>query len=168
MTITSIIAFGFFGSLFQGKSVHFEVNGVPTVASPDNLQPIIMPAMIIGLFALIGLGMLSWSVYSIFGKGGFFVGTPTRLIHYKKGTIRSLDWEQFSGDIQVGGNAQKGDISLRLRTGRIVSQKNGPDRYVPDVIHISGIPNVFEIEQLCRKRVKENDPTPPTSERNTT
>ena len=38
--------------------------------------------------------------------------------------------------------------------------KNGPDRYVPDTLYITGIPHVFEIEQVCRKRIKENDPTP--------
>ena len=86
-----------------------------------------------------------------------------RLIHYHKGNIRSIDWEQFSGDIELSGNNQKGNISLQMRTGRMVSRKNGPDRYVPDVIYISKIPNVFEIEKICRKRIKENDPTPPTT-----
>ena len=34
--------------------------------------------------------------------------------------------------------------------------------YVPDIIFISGIPGVYDIEQICRKRIKENDPTPST------
>ena len=157
---TSIFVFAFLGPIFQGKEVHFEANGVPTVAGSDNLGPIIMPAIIIGVFVLIGIGMLSWGIYLIFKKGGYFVGTPTRLIHFQNGNIRSIDWEQFSGDIEVSGNAQKGNISLQMRTGRMVSKKNGSDRYVPDVIYISEIPNVFEIEQICRKRIKENDPTP--------
>jgi hypothetical protein len=42
----------------------------------------------------------------------------------------------------------------------MVSSKNGPDRYVPDTFYISGIADTFEIEKLCRKRIKENDPTP--------
>ncbi len=157
---TSIFVFAFLGPLFLGKEVHFESNGVPTVASPDNLGPIVMPAIIIGVFVLVGIGMLSWGIYSIFKKGGYFVGTPTRLIHFQSGNIRSIDWEQFSGDIEVSGNAPKGNISLQMRTGKMVSKKNGPDRYVPDVIYISEIPNVFEVEQICRKRIKENDPTP--------
>jgi hypothetical protein len=107
--------------------------------------------------------MLSWGIYSIFKKGGYFVGTPTRLVHFQNGNIRSKDWEQFSGDIEVNGNAKKGNILLQMRTGRMVSRKNGPDRYVPDVIYISEIPNVYEIEQICRKRIKENDPTPTTT-----
>ena len=40
---------------------------------------------------------------------------------------------------------------------------NRSDEYVPDVIYITGIPNVFEIEKICRTRIKENDPTPPES-----
>jgi hypothetical protein len=96
----------------------------------------------------------------LFRKGGYFVGTQTRLISLQKGKYRSVDWEQFSGDIEVTGNDQKGNIKLGLRTGKMVSSKNGPERYVPDELYISGIPNVFEIEQVCRKRIKENDPTP--------
>ena len=75
--------------------------------------------------------------------------------------MRSIDWEQFSGDIEVSGNVNKGNVSLQMRTGKMVSKKNGPDRYVPDVIYMSKIPNAFEIERICRKRIKENDPTPP-------
>jgi len=158
---TSIFVIAFLGPLFVGKEVHFESNGVPTVAGPDNLEPILVPALIIGLFVIIGLAMMLGGVYSMFRKGGYFVGTPLRLIHYHKGKMRSIDWEQFSGDIEVNGDINKGSIVLQMRTGRMVSRKNGPDRYVPDTIYMSKIPNAFEIEQICRKRIKENDPTPP-------
>jgi hypothetical protein len=160
---TSIFVVAFLGPLFVGKEVEFESNGVPTVAGPGNLEPILVPALIIGFFMVIGLVMLSVGVYSIFKKGGYFVGTPLRLIHFHKGTIRSIDWEQFSGDIAVKGDIRKGNISLQMRTGRMVSRKNGPDQYVPDVIYLSQIPNAFEIERICRKRIKENDPTPPST-----
>jgi len=158
---TSIFVIAFLGPLFVGKEVHFESNGVPTVAGPDNLEPILVPALIIGLFVIIGLAMMLGGVYSMFRKGGYFVGTPLRLIHYHKGKMRSIDWEQFSGDIEVNGDINKGSIVLQMRTGRMVSKKNGPDRYVPDTIYMSKIPNAFEIERICRKRIKENDPTPP-------
>lgn len=160
---TSIFVIAFLGPLFVGKEVHFESNGVPTVAGPDNLEPILVPALVIGLFVIIGLAMLLGGVYSMFRKGGYFVGTPLRLIHYHKGKMRSIDWEQFSGDIEVKGDINKGSIALQMRTGRMVSKKNGPDRYVPDTIYMSKIPNAFEIERICRKRIKENDPTPPNT-----
>lgn len=150
----------FLGPLFLGKEVHFETNGMPTVASPDNLEPIVLPAIIIGVFLFIGVGMMLRSLFLIFKKGGYFVGTPTRLIYFKNGNIRSIDWEQFSGDIEVNGNSQKGDILLGLRTGNMVSTKNGASRFVPESIDIAGVSNAFEIEQICRKRIKENDPTP--------
>lgn len=163
---TSIFVIAFLGPLFLGKEVHFESNGVPTVASPDNLSPILVPALIIGLFVLVGIGMLLWGIYSMYKKGGYFVGTPMRLVQYQNGNMRSIDWEQFSGDIELSGNNQKGNISLQMRTGRMVSRKNGPDRYVPDVIYIAEIPYVFEIEKMCRRRIKENDPTPPITGHN--
>jgi hypothetical protein len=160
---TGIFVVAFLGPLFLGKEVHFEANGVPTVAGPGNLEPILVPALIIGFFVLIGIVMLLGGFYSMFKKGGYFVGTPMRLVHYYKGKMRSIDWEQFSGDIEVNGNIQKGNISLQMRTGKMVSRKNGPDRYVPDVIYMSKIPEAFEIERICRKRIKENDPTPPNT-----
>ena len=161
-SFTSIFVFNFLDPLLHGEEVHFELNGVPTVASVDDLDSILMPAIIIGVFVLIGISVLSWGIYSLFKKGGYFVGTPIRFIHYQNGNIRSIDWEQFSGEIEFNGNAHKGNISLQMRTGRMVSRKNSPDEYVPDVIYISEIANVFEVEQICRKRIKENDPTPPS------
>ena len=44
LAFTSIFVVAFLGPLFFGNEVHFESNGVPTVASPDNLGPIILPA----------------------------------------------------------------------------------------------------------------------------
>lgn len=158
---TSIFVIAMFGPLLKGEEVHFSVNKVPTVASLDNFEPMLVPSLIIGLFVLIGLGMLFYGIFSVFQKGGYFVGTSSRLIQFNKGTVQSIDWEQFSGNIEVKNSNESGNISLQLRTGKMVSTKNGPDRFVPDIIYISGIPNVFEIEGICRKRIKENDPTPP-------
>lgn len=162
-SFTSIFVFGFLGPLFSGKDVHFTMNGKPTVASLDNLTPLIFPAGMIGIFLLVGITFIALGLYSTFRKGGYFVGTETRLVHFRNGTTRSIDWEQFSGDIAVKGNEQKGNISLKMRSGKMVNQKNGPNRYVPEVIYISTIPNVYEIERICRKRIKENDPTPVTT-----
>jgi len=153
----------FLGPLFQGKEVHFLTNDVPTVAGPGNLKPILFPAAIIGVFVLIGLILVYAGFRMLLRKGGYFVGTPKRLISLERGKFRSIDWEQFSGDIEVAGNEKNGNITLGMRTGRMVSRKNGPDQYVPDNIYIAGIPDVFEIEQLCRRRIKENDPTPPST-----
>jgi hypothetical protein len=160
LAFTSIFVVAFLGPLFMGNEVHFLSDNVPVVASPDNLKPIVVPALVIGVFVMVGLGMLGFGLYAMFKKGGYFVGTPARLVHYHNGKIRSIDWEQFSGDIEVSGNEGKGNITLGLRTGKMVSQKNGPSRYVPDKVYISGIRQAFKIEQLCRQRIKENDPTP--------
>jgi hypothetical protein len=157
---SSIFVFVFLGPLFLGQEVHFEADGVPTTAGPGNLGPIIAPALIISVFVLVGIAMITWGIVLLTKKGGWFVGTPTRLVYYQGGDIRSIDWEQFSGDIEISGNDKKGNLTLQMRSGRMVSQKNGPDRYVPDTIYIAGIPEVFKVEKLCRGRIKENDPTP--------
>ncbi len=160
--LTSVFVIVFLVPVWLGKEVHFEVNGVPTVAGPNNLEPLLWPGIFIGVFVLIGVGMMAWGLGSLLREGGYFVGTPTRLIHYFQGDLRSIDWEQFSGDMAVRGNGRKGTLSLQLRTGRMVSNKRGTERYVPDVIHLVDITQVFEIEAICRSRIKENDPTPAT------
>ena len=163
LAFTSIFVVAFFGPLFSGNEVHFTSNDMPVVAGPNNLKPLILPGLVIGLFVLVGLVMFGFGLYLMQKKGGYYVGTPTRLINYYRGTIRSVDWEQFSGDITVSGTETKGNITLGMRTGKMVSSKNGPERYVPDTLYISGIPDVYEVERICRKRIKENDPTPPVA-----
>jgi hypothetical protein len=154
----SIFVIVFFGPLFKGQETHFEVNGVPTTGSLENFRPMLTPALIIGVFVLIGIGMLTWGIYSLFQRGGYFVCTNNRLISYNKGIVNTYDWEQFTGNLEING--QKGDISLQLRSGKMVQRKNRPDEFVPDVINISGVTDVFEIEKNCRIRIKENDPSP--------
>jgi hypothetical protein len=102
--------------------------------------------------------MLAWGLYSLFQKGGYFVGTNNRLIRYSKGVVNTYDWEQFTGNMEING--VKGDISLQLRSGKMVQRKNKPDEFVPDTVYISGITDVLEIEKNCRTRIKENDPSP--------
>jgi hypothetical protein len=156
----SIFVIVFLGPLFRGEETHFTVNGVPTSASWENFQPMLTPALIISVFVLIGIGMLTWGFYSLFQKGGYFVGTNNRLIRFDKGIVNTYDWEQFTGNMEING--PKGDISLQLRTGKMVQRKNRPDEFVPDIIYISGITDVLKIEKNCRKRIKENDPSPAT------
>lgn len=154
----SIFVVAFLGPLIKGEEVHFEVNDEPTTGSWENFEPLLIPTLFIGLFVIIGIAILFSGFYSFFQKGGNFVGTENRLIHYRKGTIKTYDWEQFSGNMEI--NSRKQDISMELRTGKMVSRKNKSDEYVPDILYISGVPNVLEIEKICRNRIKENDPTP--------
>ncbi|AXT62048.1 hypothetical protein D1816_17350 [Aquimarina sp. AD10] len=156
----SVFVVAFFGPLFKKGEVHFTSNGNPRVASLDNLEDLLFPALLIGLFALVGIAMLIWGISILYQKGGYFVGTESRLIKYRKGTIDIKDWEQFSGNIQIKKNGMSGTIQLELRTGKMQNRKNSSAKFVPDTIFISGINNVFDIEKKCRLRIQENDPTP--------
>ncbi len=162
---TSIFVFVFFGPLLSGKDVNFTVNGTPTTANLSNMGSLTMPGIIIGIFVLIGIFIFIASIRSLFSKGSWFIGTSKRLIVYRKNYTQSIDWEQFSGNIIVSGPSNNNTISLEMRTGHMVSQKNRADRYVPDMIEMIGINNGFEIEPIIRKRIKENDPTPALNEK---
>lgn len=160
LAFVSIFVVAFFGPLFTGNEVNFTSNGTPVTASIDDWGELLFPGLIIGLFAVIGLVMLIWALIMFFQKGAFFVGTETRLIKYRNGKTTSTDWEQFSGNIQMKSKGIKGNLSLELRTGKMQSRKNGPSRFVPDIIHIAEVKDVLSIEKKCRIRIKENDPTP--------
>jgi hypothetical protein len=147
--ITSIFVVAFFGPLFKGEEVEFGLNGEMVTASLDNLEPILVPALIIGVFVLIGIIALLVGIYQFFQTGGYFAATATRLLHYRKGNIATYDWAQFTGNVKM--NAKRGNITLQLRSG--YSTKNGG--FVHNVVFISGADNVLEIEKICRKRIKE-------------
>ncbi|WP_111706880.1 hypothetical protein [Lutibacter citreus] len=160
IAFTSIFVFAFLGPIFKGKEVHFSSNNIAVVASPENLEPLLIPGLVIGLFLIVGIGMLIWAIILFFQDGAYFVGTKTRLIKFRKGNITIKDWEQFTGSINIKSNGNYGDIELELRTGKMKSRKNRSDVFIPDIIYISQIENVFNIEKKCRIRIKENDPTP--------
>jgi hypothetical protein len=154
----SIFLSFFFDSFSQGgiKQIISDINN----ANEGNSQQSgIFVVIFFSVFVLIGLYMLLGGVISMLKRGGYFVGTPTRLVRFNRGKMMSADWEQFNGNIRVQGNNNRGTITLEMRTGHMTSGKGG-SRYVPDFVYISGVPGVYEIEQICRKRIKENDPTP--------
>jgi hypothetical protein len=156
--------FMFFISFFLGPAFTDSlVKVVSSLFNPlpegESVKEEIGLILFFGVFIVIGLGMIANGIYWLLKRGGYFVGTPTRLVWYKKGKLFSYSWEQFTGSIEVYGTNKRGRMTLELRTGRNVSGKGGT-RYIPDVVYIIGVPDIYEIEQLCRKRIKENDPTP--------
>lgn len=154
---SSLFVAVFLGPLYFEGETHFEVNGVPTTASLDNLSPIFVPGLIIGFFLLIGLAMIFFSVVKMREPGGYFVGTPSRLIHYRQGKVEITDWEQFTGNMEVIDKPKGGELIMLLRSGKTTSKGH----YTPDKVQMAGIADVFEVEKHCRLRIKENDPTPP-------
>lgn len=156
----------FIGPNLQGQATTMKINGVEKVVQPGDWGAIAIPGLMMGFFVLVGLIIIVSSIQAMIKEGGFFAGTPTRLVNYQKNNIRSIDWEQFTGDIKVNGKNEEGNIELQMRTGHMTRQKRGPSKFVPDIIEIAEIPNPFEVAELCRKRIKANDPTPPVAENN--
>jgi len=111
---------------------------------------------------LIGLLPSVFAVYSFFFKKvhSYFVATPTRLIYFDKNKIRSIDWEQFTGDIIIGGSEEEADLTLILRTGYKKTDKDDEgtsnEYFVHSRIEISGVAESFLVENVCRTRIIEN------------
>lgn len=159
-SIVSIFVISFIVPILKGEEVHFTANDVPTSGSLENWEPLLLPSLIIGLFMTIGLVIFVISIVYYFQKGAYFVGTPTRFIKFRNGKITVKDWEQFSGNIIVKQKNIVGNLELELRTGKTKSGNNNADKFVPDIMYMVEIDNVFNVEKKCRIRIKENDPTP--------
>lgn len=119
----------------------------------------LLPILFMGFFTLVGILMLVSAIDMLLKKGSLYVGTPKRLVIFRKGNVRSIDWEQFTGDITANANSDGGSILFKLRTGVMQKQEDIPEMFVPEEIYISGINNLSEMERICRERIKENDPT---------
>lgn len=155
-----------FGGLFTTGEVRFEANGVPKVATLDNLSPLIGVGLLTLFFFAIGLFILVAGISMSRKKGGYFIGTANRLISYYNGEFISYDWESFSGDISMKGdtivlNRRGGETKLEHKATGISFTVGDSQEREGQKIYISGIHNVLEIERICRQRIQEHDPTPP-------
>ncbi len=158
--IVSVFWVVMLGPLFSGKEVHFTSNGVSKTASIEDWGDQVAPSLFIALFTIVGISVFIYGIVILVQKGGYFAGTPTRLIQFRNGKTAITDWEQFTGTIKIDSKGTSGNLEFELRTGKMQSRKNSSDQFVPDVIYLVGIENVFEIEKKCTIRIKENDPTP--------
>lgn len=109
--------------------------------------------MVSGIFVLVGIGITIWGVVSFFQNGGHFVGTPTRLIHYKKGTTKIYSWSDFTGNVDM--NSSKRYITFFLHSNRKV-EVEGNMYMICDVINLFSADNILEIERISRQRITEN------------
>jgi hypothetical protein len=153
----SIFVIAMFGPLIKYGEVDFTANDVPTTASWDNLEPLLVPGLVIVFFVLIGLSLLTWGFYKLLAKGGYFVGTPTRFISYRNGKIQVTVWEQFTGNMEIKTGQGSGNITLQMNSGQVHNRKKGGPEFVADNIYIVGISNVLDVEKKCRARIRETE-----------
>ncbi|GIJ96814.1 hypothetical protein CAPN001_13830 [Capnocytophaga stomatis] len=111
-----------------------------------------LPVLVIGsLFSFVGTWVFVSAIFMIFSKGGYFVGTPTRLIHYKKGDVKIYMWELFTNEIKV--DIDKNYIRFTLKIGKY-ERKNKTEVFVPNKIEIIAADNPAKIERVARERIR--------------
>ncbi len=142
--------------IVKGENVYFSNEQGSQVANLTHLTPIIIPAICVGILFFIGVGVFCYGLLIYFQKGGMFIGTPTRLITFRNNTIGITMWENFSGDIEIEGDNQKGNLFLGMRSGLLLRARRGAESYVPNVISMYAISGAFDVMDICNKRIKEN------------
>jgi hypothetical protein len=123
----------------------------------------IVAYLIYALFLVPGIWNLTKTIIPLLKEGGIFVGTPKRLFNYRNGKLIIYEWDQFIQKTSVTGNATKGNLTLTRTTGYQTKRNQaGMSYYRPYIVFISGIPDVFDIEKICKQRIKESDTLFPT------
>lgn len=109
-------------------------------------------------FLIPGIWYLAKTVIPLLKPGGIFVGTPGKLFNYRNGELISYDWDMFTMKTKVQGNSARGNLTL-IRTTGYQTKRNraGNSYYIPYIVYMSGIPDVLEIEKICKQRIKESD-----------
>lgn len=113
--ISGLLWIGFFSLLFFGI-FNLDIKGMLESGAAENqtINPALYFLGFCGIFYLIGLIILVSAIIPVIRRGGYFIGTPARLIHYRNGKLRLIGWDQFTGDMQVRGKEQGGNISLYI------------------------------------------------------
>ncbi|MBK9391216.1 MAG: hypothetical protein IPN68_13855 [Bacteroidetes bacterium] len=114
--------------------------------------------LLYALFLFPGIWQLTKTIIPLLKPGGIFIGTPKKLLNYRNGEIIIYDWDMFTMKTKVRGNAAKGSLTLIRTTGyQTKTNRAGNSYYIPYIVYMSGIPDVLEIEKICKQRIKESD-----------
>jgi hypothetical protein len=158
LAITGFLVGIFFGPIFSGEEIHFTILDVAVTAGPQNLSPLIAPAIIIGIFALAGIPIACFGLYYFIADGPWYIGTAKKIVMYRK-KIRTIGWSEFSEDIEIKGTAEKGDIILPMEAGWTPGWKsNWYGTYIGSKkkkIYITGIKDNIRLGEMIKKRINE-------------
>lgn len=124
------------------------------VSQGSSLFDKIISGFAVSFFLLVGLIILGLGINSLLAKGSWFVGTPSRLISCKRNKIRSIDWREIKGGIDVKGDNNKGDVLIGLSSA---FKDQWPVLSGNNFFYMLGIKDAFKIADVCRKRIKENN-----------
>jgi hypothetical protein len=154
------LAIGILSLLFNFATSSAASPVINMMSAPEMFNGFNLFTLSVALFVSVSLGFLGYGFYLFFAEGAWFVGTPKGLVICKKNEMKTVSWGDFSGTIGVSGTAEKGSITLLMKTGQVVSRNYygfGRNSYVPDIIYMIGIKNAFQISESMRKRIKEGD-----------
>ncbi|GET45442.1 hypothetical protein [Capnocytophaga felis] len=107
----------------------------------------------IGIFVFIGAVLLVWGVITFFQNGGHFIGTPTRLIHYKRGTTKIYPWSDFTGNMDF--NTKQRYITFYLHSDK-KEKRDNKTYMICRSVHLFSAKNVLEIAKITYQRITEN------------
>lgn len=150
--ISSMIGLIFFGAS-SGEALKVFQDGFPTFNELFDVFFLLIPSIVVTVFLLVGLAFLFFGIRSIFAKGDYYIGTPSRLVIGTAKSVRSIDWEEISKDIEIKGNMQKGDITLKFGNSFDFSQETSKRRTIQSSIILLNIDNPYHIENIIRARI---------------
>ncbi|PWK27271.1 hypothetical protein LV89_01584 [Arcicella aurantiaca] len=134
-------------------SSFFIINSIVSLSQDEVLDTLTLFLLFIPFLGGILMAILGFYLKN--QKGGYFVGTPSRLIYYFGGVVKSYHWSEFSGIIET--NLTKGELSLQLKSGRTFVGKYKTKYVVPYMLYILENPDtISKVEKICREKIQSN------------
>lgn len=137
------------------QSISANLGELKNQQNPDGAYGVLI---VFSVFLVIGIVVIITGMIPLFKKGGYFIGTPSRIVKCKNGNLCSYKWDEFTGNIRVRGTDKRGSIILDKTTGYTRNSKSR-SYYVPYRVYMFGIQNIHEIEKICRLRISEHGPS---------
>jgi hypothetical protein len=96
------------------------------------------------------------AIFSFFRSGGYFVGTPNRLIHYRHNRkIKSRGWGAFAPNVMLHNLNQHGvgNVILELKKRIKTKDKKGNNTFYKHRVYMCSVENVLHIKSTCEQRI---------------
>jgi len=162
-TLLFILVLGFISFKFINPILEKEFLDTVKVTEINEWGLLMIPAIALGVFGVISIGLLIKTIKLFFNKGVYFAGTETHLIIHKSNSTTSITWSSFSGKTTIKQKHNYGNLSLELKAKKAINiivdediyEDNPDEELIAKTIEMIGIRNIIDIERKCNYRINQ-------------
>ena len=139
--------------LLLGKPTSLYIGNTYTTISPDDLSPLFGFFIFGFFFVLPGFILIALGIFGFFRKGGYFLGTQSRLLQLNSWNECSVhDWSGFQNKIDLFFTNTKGNLMFTLKETEII-KRGGEKRQKHKIMRMAEIRYAKEIKEFCHEKI---------------